>query len=49
MEAARAVGASDTKVMLRHVLPKVGGVMVVQATLTAEQGKDAGPPEGVSA
>jgi peptide/nickel transport system permease protein len=34
VEAARAVGVSDTKIMLRHVLPKVGGVMVVQATLT---------------
>lgn len=34
VEAARAMGVSDTKIMLRHVLPKVGGVMVFQATLT---------------
>lgn len=34
VEAARAVGVSDTKIMLRHVLPNVVGVMVVQATLT---------------
>jgi peptide/nickel transport system permease protein len=34
VQAARAVGASDLKIMLRHVLPNVVGVMVVQATLT---------------
>ena len=33
VQAARAVGASDVKIMLRHVLPNVVGVMVVQATL----------------
>jgi peptide/nickel transport system permease protein len=33
-EAARAMGVSDTRIMLRRVLPKVGGVMVVRATLT---------------
>ncbi|CAA9415030.1 MAG: Dipeptide transport system permease protein DppC [uncultured Rubrobacteraceae bacterium] len=32
--AAKAVGASDPKIMLRHILPNVVGVMVVQATLT---------------
>jgi peptide/nickel transport system permease protein len=35
--AAKAVGVSDLKIMLRHILPNVVGVMVVQATLvTAE-------------
>lgn len=34
VEAAKAIGASDPKIMLRHVLPNVVGVMVVQATLT---------------
>ena len=34
VEAARAIGTSDAKIMLRHVLPNVVGVMVVQATLT---------------
>ncbi|HSL00668.1 MAG TPA: ABC transporter permease [Rubrobacteraceae bacterium] len=32
--AARAIGVSDSRIMLRHVLPNVVGVMVVQATLT---------------
>lgn len=31
--AAKAVGASDFKIMLRHILPNVVGVLVVQATL----------------
>jgi peptide/nickel transport system permease protein len=34
VQAAKAVGVSDIKIMLRHVLPNVVGVMVVQATLT---------------
>jgi peptide/nickel transport system permease protein len=32
--AAKAIGVSNFKIMLRHVLPNVVGVMVVQATLT---------------
>jgi peptide/nickel transport system permease protein len=37
VQAAKAVGVSDIKIMLRHILPNVVGVMVVQATLvTAE-------------
>ncbi len=31
--AAKAVGVSNTKIMLRHILPNVIGVMVVEATL----------------
>ncbi|MGH3088042.1 MAG: ABC transporter permease, partial [Rubrobacteraceae bacterium] len=31
--AAKAVGVSDFKIMVRHVLPNVVGVLVVQATL----------------
>jgi peptide/nickel transport system permease protein len=31
--AARAIGVSDVKIMLRHILPNVVGIMVVQATL----------------
>jgi peptide/nickel transport system permease protein len=34
VEAAKAIGVSDLKIMLRHILPNVVGVMVVQATLT---------------
>ncbi len=35
--AARAVGVSGGRIMLRHILPNVAGVMIVQATLiTAE-------------
>jgi peptide/nickel transport system permease protein len=34
VEAAKAVGVPDLKIMLRHILPNVVGVMVVQATLT---------------
>jgi peptide/nickel transport system permease protein len=31
--AARAIGVSNLKIMLRHILPNVVGVMVVEATL----------------
>ncbi|WP_273841584.1 ABC transporter permease [Rubrobacter calidifluminis] len=34
VQAARAIGVSNAKIMLRHILPNVVGVMVVQATLT---------------
>ncbi len=34
VQAAEALGVSDVKIMLRHILPNVVGVMVVQATLT---------------
>jgi peptide/nickel transport system permease protein len=33
VQAAKAVGVSDAKIMLRHILPNVVGVMVVEATL----------------
>jgi len=33
VQAARAVGVSDFKIMLRHILPNVVGIMVVEATL----------------
>lgn len=33
VQAARAIGISDLKIMLRHVLPNVVGVVVVEATL----------------
>lgn len=33
VQAAKAVGVSDVKIMLRHILPNVVGVMVVEATL----------------
>lgn len=33
VQAAKAVGVSNTKIMLRHILPNVIGVMVVEATL----------------
>lgn len=33
VQAARAIGVSDFKIMLRHILPNVVGVLVVQATL----------------
>jgi oligopeptide transport system permease protein len=32
--AARLLGASDTRVILRHILPNVAGVVLVYATLT---------------
>ena len=32
--AARAIGVSGARIMLRHILPNVVGAMVVQATLT---------------
>jgi len=37
VQAAKAIGVSDLKIMFRHILPNVVGVMLVQATLiTAE-------------
>jgi peptide/nickel transport system permease protein len=33
VQAARAVGVSDFKVMLRHILPNVVGIIVVETTL----------------
>jgi len=33
MLAARAIGVSNVRIMLRHILPNVVGVMVVEATL----------------
>ena len=33
VQAARAVGVSDFKIMLRHVLPNVVGIIVVETTL----------------
>lgn len=35
--AARAVGVSDARIMLRHILPNAAGVMVVQATLVVAE------------
>ena len=35
--AAKAVGASDSRIMVRHVLPNVLGIMVVEATLIVAQ------------
>jgi peptide/nickel transport system permease protein len=32
-EAARALGASGTRILLRHLLPAAGGVLWIQATL----------------
>jgi ABC-type dipeptide/oligopeptide/nickel transport system permease subunit len=32
VEAARALGASDLRILVRHVLPNAGGVMIVAAT-----------------
>ena len=34
VEAARALGVRDTRIILRHLLPNVAGVVVVEATLT---------------
>lgn len=33
VEAARALGASDTRIIFRHLLPNVTGTLIVQATL----------------
>lgn len=33
VQAAQAIGVSNTRIMLRHILPNVLGIMVVQATL----------------
>lgn len=33
VEAARALGASDTRIIFRHLLPNVTGAVIVQATL----------------
>jgi peptide/nickel transport system permease protein len=32
VEAARALGASDLRILVRHVLPNAAGVMIVAAT-----------------
>ena len=37
VQAARAIGVSNGKIMLRHILPNVVGIMVVQATLVAAE------------
>jgi peptide/nickel transport system permease protein len=34
VQAAKAIGVSDARIMIRHILPNVVGVMVVQATLS---------------
>jgi oligopeptide transport system permease protein len=34
VEAARALGVSDTAIVLRHILPNLAGIIVVYATLT---------------
>ncbi|KAA5614210.1 ABC transporter permease [Rhodovastum atsumiense] len=33
VEAARAIGRTETGIMLRHVLPNIAGVLLVQATI----------------
>lgn len=33
VQAAKAIGVSNVKIMLRHILPNVAGIMVVEATL----------------
>jgi peptide/nickel transport system permease protein len=37
VEAAVAIGASRSRVMLRHILPNVTGIILVQAALTASR------------
>jgi peptide/nickel transport system permease protein len=37
VQAAKAIGVSDTKIALRHILPNVVGIMVVEATLVVAQ------------
>jgi peptide/nickel transport system permease protein len=37
IEACIAIGASRTRILLRHVLPNVSGTILVQASLTAAQ------------
>jgi peptide/nickel transport system permease protein len=37
VQAARAIGVSDVKIALRHILPNVVGIMVVEATLVVAQ------------
>ena len=34
VEAARALGASDTRIMFRHLLPNATGSIIVNATIT---------------
>ena len=34
VDAARAIGASHTRIVLRHILPNILGVVIVYATLT---------------
>jgi peptide/nickel transport system permease protein len=33
VQAAKAIGVSNPRIMLRHILPNVAGIMVVEATL----------------
>ncbi len=33
LEAARVIGASDTRIMLRHIVPNIFGPLMVQATI----------------
>ena len=37
VQAARAVGVSDVRIMFRHILPNVMGIVVVEATLIVAQ------------
>jgi oligopeptide transport system permease protein len=37
VEAARAIGASPTRIFLRHLLPNLSGTIIVYATLTVPQ------------
>ena len=37
VQAAKAIGVSDVKIALRHILPNVVGIMVVEATLVVAQ------------
>jgi peptide/nickel transport system permease protein len=37
VQAAKAIGVSDAKIALRHILPNVVGIMVVEATLVVAQ------------
>ncbi len=37
VQAAKAIGVTDAKIALRHILPNVVGIMVVEATLVVAQ------------
>ncbi len=37
IEAARAIGASKTRILMRHIIPNLLGVVIVYATLTIPQ------------